>query len=56
MVVMVGRRTSTQFFRSQVGSGSREQDLGFEKMDDFFKVVIGITVKICWRAPAGLGR
>ena len=47
MVVMVGRRTSTQFFRSHVGSGSREQDLGFEKMDDFFKVVIGSTLKIC---------
>ena len=29
MVVMGGRRKSMQFFRSQVGSGSKEQDLGF---------------------------
>ena len=29
MVVMGGRRTSMQFFRSQIGSGSREQDFGF---------------------------
>ena len=29
MVVMGGRRKSMQFFRGQVGSGSREQDLGF---------------------------
>ena len=37
MVVMVGRRTSTQFFRSQVGSRSRVQDLGFTKRMIFFK-------------------
>ena len=37
MVVMVGRRTSTQFFRSQVGSRSRIQDLGFAGRMIFFK-------------------
>ena len=37
MVVMGGRRTSMQFFRSQVGSGSREQDLGFAERMIFFK-------------------
>ena len=45
MVVMVGRRTSTQFFRSPVGSRSRVQDLGFAERMIFFKTSSEIRSK-----------
>ena len=37
MVVMVYRRKEMKFFRGQVGSRSREQDLGFAERMIFFK-------------------
>ena len=37
MVVIVYRRKEMKFFRSQVGSRSREQDLGFAERMIFFK-------------------
>ena len=45
MVVMVGRRTSTQFFRSPVGSRSRVQDLGFAERMIYFKTSSEIRSK-----------
>ena len=45
MVVVVGRRTSMQFFISQVGSGSREQDLSFAERMIFFKSLLEIRSK-----------
>ena len=45
ILVMVGRKTSIQFFRSQVGSGSREQDLGFAERMIIFKSLLEIRSK-----------
>ena len=56
MVVMVGSRGALmQFFRSQVGSGSREQDVGFAERMIFSESLSEIRSTSVKELGAGLG-